>query len=135
MTKTLLWLDDCRNPHEDDWLVFSPIGRDVNVVWVKSYFDFTSWIKKHGLPDGICFDHDLGKELEINLLRKGANKKLARQLKAEEKTGYDAAKWLTEYCMKHKKLLPVYAIQSANSVGRENIYTYLENYKKHVELV
>ena len=34
--KILLWLDDWRNPldEEIDWMVFSPIGRDVNVVWV-----------------------------------------------------------------------------------------------------
>ena len=30
--KTLIWLDDVRDPLTNDWLVFSPIGRDVNVV-------------------------------------------------------------------------------------------------------
>lgn len=37
MKKTLLWLDDRRNPFDTqvDWLIFSPIGRDVDVVWVQ----------------------------------------------------------------------------------------------------
>ena len=42
-----------------DWIAFSPIGRNVNIVWVKSYIEFINYIKKHGLPDAICFDHDL----------------------------------------------------------------------------
>ena len=37
--RTLLWLDDVRNPVERDWLVFSPIGRDVDVVWVNTSKD------------------------------------------------------------------------------------------------
>lgn len=30
--KTLLWVDDARNPFEDDWLNFSPIGRNCLVI-------------------------------------------------------------------------------------------------------
>ncbi len=60
MKKVLLWLDDYRNPFEDDWLNFSPIGKDCEVVWVKTYVGFCHWIMVNGLPDGICFDHDLG---------------------------------------------------------------------------
>lgn len=26
--KTLLWLDDVRNPSQNDWLNFSPIGKE-----------------------------------------------------------------------------------------------------------
>lgn len=110
--RTLLWLDDVRNPVERDWLVFSPIGRDVDVVWVKSYFEFTTWIKKNGLPDAICFDHDLG---------------------THNGDGYECAKWLCKYCDVHNEKLPAYAVQSANPVGKENIISYLENYKKHTE--
>ena len=58
----LLWLDDRINPMEQrmDWLAYSPIGRDVNVIWVKNYVDFKSWIQNNGLPGAICFDYDLG---------------------------------------------------------------------------
>jgi hypothetical protein len=109
--KTLLWLDDIRNPFENSWLVFSPIEQPFDVIWVKSYNEFTKWIKKNGLPTAICFDHDLGNTA----------------------TGYDAALFLTYYCQASREKLPLYNIQSANPVGKENIRSLLENYKKHVE--
>lgn len=123
----LLWLDDMRNPHESNWLSFSPIAH-TEVIWVKSYNEFTKWIKKNGLPDGICFDHDLGKEAEQKLRDKGLTKKAARKLKAEEKTGMDCAKWLVEYCMDNQKELPLWNIQSSNPVGKINISSLLMNF-------
>ena len=119
--KTLIWLDDVRDPLTNDWLVFSPIGRDVNVVWVKSYYDFTIWIEKNGLPDAICFDHDLGEDVAIERIKKGLSKRQARILKKESKSGMDCAKWLVNYCLDNDKPLPKYAVHSANPAGAENI--------------
>lgn len=117
MNKTLLWLDDCRDPFENpDWLIFSPIGKDINVVWVQSYTEFVDWISKNGLPDGICFDHDLGDEIIGEAI--------------DGKSGMDCAKWLVEYCMDNSLKLPSYNVQSANPVGKENIIGLLENFKK-----
>lgn len=110
--KKLLWLDDCRNPFENDWLNFSPIGKDVEVIWCKTYDEFVDTILNNGLPNAICFDHDLG----------------------EEKSGMDCAKWLVEFCYETKKFIPSYNIQSANPVGRENIDKLLKNYIEKVEL-
>ena len=126
----LLWLDDYRNPFdkEVDWMVFSPIGRDCEVVWVKSYYEFVKWIENNGLPDAICFDHDLGKLKEIELRNLGYSKAEARKAKAEEKTGYDAAKWLVNYCMEKDCDIPKFNIQSSNPVGKENITSYLMSY-------
>ena len=102
--KTLLWLDDYRNPMENDWLNFSPIGKDVEVVWVKSFDEFVDYLNKPiPLPDAICFDHDLG----------------------EEKTGMDAAKYLVNLCNNLRLKLPKFNSQSSNPVGRENIMSYL----------
>jgi hypothetical protein len=124
--KTLLWLDDYRNPYEDNWLNFSPIGKDCDVIWVKSYAGFIHWIIVNGLPDAVCFDHDLGNipeyEMESNI-----------ENPDPEMTGYDAAKFLVKYCLLHKKELPLYSVQSANKIGKENIIRYLENFKKHNE--
>ena len=106
--KTLLWLDDCRDPTQNDWLIFSPIGRNADVNWVMNYQEFVDWVMINGLPDGICFDHDLG----------------------EERTGYDCAKWLVDYCIDTMQILPLYGIQSANPVGRENIDMLFKNYLK-----
>jgi len=133
---TLLWLDDIRDPMDTkvDWLGrFSPIGRYPYVVWVKSYDEFVAFITNNGLPDGICFDHDLGKETESELLRKGYSKKDARRLKKEEKTGYDCAKWLIEYCLDRDINIPPYGLQTSNEAGKENIDCLLSNYKKMYE--
>jgi hypothetical protein len=49
------------------------------------------------------------------------------------KTGYDAAKWLVQYC--HSNCLPFfpeYNVHSANPVGKANIESYLSNAKKHL---
>lgn len=133
--KTLLWLDDIRNPFEDCWVVsYSPIPHEElnHVEWVKSYGEFVEYIKQNGLPTAICFDHDLGMDVAIKAREKGMSKRKSRLLKQEEKTGLDCAKWLVEYCIDNKQSLPLYNIQSANPVGKENIDSLLKNYLKHV---
>ena len=45
----------------------------------------------------------------------------------------DCAKWLVEYCIDNNKKLPLYNIQSANSVGRENIDSLLKSFNKSLE--
>lgn len=120
--RILLWLDDYRDPKEDKWLVFSPIPDPYDIVWVKSYNEFVSWINENGLPTGICFDHDL------------ADQHYAPETdnyKYTEKTGMDCAKWLIDHCIDNNKELPKFASQSANPSGRENILALLNNYKKH----
>ena len=121
MKKTLLWLDDIRNPFENDWLVFSPIEQPFEVIWVKKYHQFVSWIQENGLPDGICFDHDLS-DIHIN------------KSTYKEKTGYDAAKFLVEYCLDNKLKIPKWNIQSANPVGKDNINGLLMSFIKNAEV-
>lgn len=123
MKKVLLLLDDSRDPNTDDWLNFSPIGKNCEVVWVKSYAAFTHWIIVNGLPDAICFDHDLGFTNEYYIEND-------IESPDPERTGYDCAKWLVKYCLLHNKVLPLYSVQSANIVGKVNIISYLENFKK-----
>lgn len=106
--KTLLWVDDARNPFEDDWLNFSPIGRSCKVIWAQSYQEAINYLEKEW-PDAICLDHDLG----------------------EEKSGYDIAKFIVEKCTNEERNLPKFASQSANPVGRENILSLLKNYNRH----
>lgn len=106
--KTLLWVDDARNPMEDDWMNFSPIGRNCKVIWAQSYQEAIDFLEKEW-PDAICLDHDLG----------------------EEKSGYDIAKYIVDRCIDEGKKLPEFASQSANPVGRENIIILLSNYKRH----
>ena len=119
----LLWLDDVRDPMTNDWLVFSPIPKvDLSlVIWVKSYQEFVAWITQNGLPDGICFDHDLGFTNEYYVENNIPSPE-------PDKTGMDCAKWLVNYCIDNNKPLPLYNIQSANPVGKANIDGLLKNF-------
>ena len=129
--KTLLWLDDMRNPFEGDWIyMYSPIGdTDIDIHWVKSYREFVNWIKKYGLPDGICFDHDLADNYQLRSEMDVTD--WYDMTENSEYTGFDCAKWLVEYCMDRDLDIPEIGIQSANPVGADNIRGLLLNYKKH----
>lgn len=127
--KTLLWLDDVRNPFvygKINWIkefeLTSFKEDDNKIIWVKNYDEFVSWIEKNGLPTTIAFDHDLGFD------ERYCNYLLEYEFPDNEKTGYDCAKWLVEYCMNNNKKLPNWVIQSANNVGKENIKCLLTNF-------
>lgn len=109
--KKLIWLDDIRDPTDArmDWLAYSPIGKKVEVIWVKNLSEFKKWIIKNGLPDAICFDHDLGEN---------------------QPSGHDCAKWLVDHCLDNELTLPLWACQSANPVGKVNINRLLSSFLK-----
>lgn len=135
--KKLIWLDDLRNPTEKDWvnwlIQYAPIEHPFEVVWVKSYEQFIDWIKKNGLPAGICFDHDLGSDIAHEKVKKGMSKRQARKEKKGTKSGMDVAKFLVEYCLDNNLQMPPYGIQSANPAGKENIDGLLKSFNKHYE--
>ena len=129
--KRLLWLDDKRNPHEGDWLKFSPISKPFEVHWVKDYDEFVQWLIMHGLPDGICFDHDLEDEHYTpeeywDCYHKSKAYQDAQDYK--KPNGVDCAKFLIEYCDEHNKRLPKWYTHSHNPVGRDNINRVLIDY-------
>lgn len=109
--KTLLWLDDYRDPetHAPNYNDYS------NITWVKNYIDFCEHLDKNGLPSVVSFDHDLGLSF------------------IEIFSGYDCAKYLVEYCIDRRLQLPEFYVHSQNPAGRENILSILNNYKKHYE--
>ena len=106
-----LFLDDLRNPY--DCIVYMQRrGFDSKIYtlpWeiVRSYTEFTDWIQQNGVPGIISFDHDLGET---------------------DKSGFDCAKYLLNYCIDNKVKVPVYLIHSSNPVGAENIKSLLEGY-------
>lgn len=51
-----------------------------------------------------------------------------------EKTGFDCAKFLVEYCMENNLKLPEFYVHSMNPVGKDNIVNYLNNFKKYYEI-
>ena len=133
--KKLLWLDDVRNPFVmADWLLqwspeyyYEKDNGTHEVIWVKDYHEFVDWIQENGLPTEIGFDHDLA---DVVYSKRGNIDMLKSTWK--EKTGMDAAKWLVDYCIEHKKEIPQFFVQSANPVGKKNIKTLLNNAIKHI---
>ena len=99
--KKLLWLDDFRNPKEY-------LTGEYEVIWVKTYEEFCSHLENNGLPDIVCFDHDLG----------------------TEKSGLDCARYLVNYCQKHNLDIPQFDIQSSNVVGKDNIRSLMDNWHR-----
>ena len=106
-----LYLDDVRNPQTEGWEV------------VRTYEDFVSWIEKNGIPDEISFDHYLA-----NITYDSSSGK--ESFTYREKTGYDAAKWLCEYCWGNGLPIPNWNVHSANPVGRDNIIQILKSFEK-----
>lgn len=104
-----LWLDDARDPADNRWADLVQRPDNSILVWVKSFEEFVWWIEANGLPDHICFDHDIN---------------------SDTFNGVDAAKYLTGYCLSKDLPLPSYSIQSANTIGRENIKSVLESFKR-----
>ena len=77
----------------------------------RDYDSFVNYIMTIGDTVANChisFDHDLG----------------------EGKNGYDCAKWLAKWCDENDYELPGYCVHSANPVGRKNIESVFETYKK-----
>lgn len=112
MKKVIIFIDDFRKPNKY-------VNVNINRVYqAYSYDDFISLLNKlynkYGVVDEVWFDHDLGP--------------------VEEGNGLDCAKYLVQFCMDHKMNLPEYHIQSANSVGKMNIDSYLKSYLKSLNL-
>jgi hypothetical protein len=110
-----LYLDDTRVPDPS-------LGFD----HVKDYESFVDYILRNGLPDEISFDHDLAYEHVRDYLN---HKDGPLNYKSyEEKTGFDAAKWIVRFCMNNELIVPKTYCHSMNTVGSVNIRTYLNNY-------
>ena len=107
MIKKALWLDDERQHDNTLEKNFFP---DDEVKWyvAKDYTDFCHIIREE-VFDLICFDHDLGSDM----------------------TGYDCCKYMVDYYDSKGLNLPQVFVQSANPVGKEKIYSYINSYKKN----
>lgn len=140
--KTLLWLDDIRNPFDKDFTpyvaLYNPfLNQPHEITWVKNYEEFNDYIKFYGIPDAISFDHDLAPEHYTpqeywNDFEK--SKEYQDNKKYTEKTGLDCVKLLVGYCKIIKEKLPICVYHTANPVGKENMESYINNAKKHLKL-
>ena len=119
----ILWLDDERDPNasypnllRDDSCEYKPtwveyiVGHtnpgNWEVVWVKDYKQFTNYLELAGLPDVVCFDHDLGQQM----------------------TGKDCANYMVDILVERNLFGPVIRSQSSNPSGVQNIHGLFDNW-------
>lgn len=119
-----LFLDDERVPLDVKWIDL-PL---VNWIIARSFSDFVDIINKNGLPKIISFDHDLADEHYREFINSKNGEFNYNKMK--EKTGYDCVKFLIDYCIDNNLDLPEYYIHTMNPIGRENMNSLLESYKK-----
>lgn len=130
---TYLFLDDIREPVEV--YEYTKMGTYIHNDWkvVRNFEQFIDWITKNGLPYCISFDHDLADTHytpEIYWTDYEASKKYQEAQTHKEKTGYECAMWLVDYCMDNNIKLPKYHCHSMNPVGRDKILGLFESFKK-----
>ena len=120
-----LFLDDNRIPTHVTWVDFP---RDQHYSVVRNYQEFVDLITLRGLPKFICYDHDLS-DCHYGHGLSGDDIPYDSYT---EKTGYDCAKWIVDYCMNKGIKHPTYVVHSMNPVGKLNIESYIESYNKTV---
>jgi hypothetical protein len=129
-----LFLDDIRNPNDayehTKQIMFLQKKWEV----VKNYNEFIKWITKNGLPELISFDHDLA-DIHYTSLRLLTNCEKPKEWQDAqvytEKTGYDCAKWLIDYCLDNNLKCPKFYCHSMNPVGKNKINSILEQFSTY----
>lgn len=125
-----LYLDDIREPNQSFKKTGDNRYNDLKWKVVRNYQEFIEQIVLHGIPNIVSFDHDLGEEHINYYFDNGGRENPPDPLKAKfkEKTGYDCAKFLVNYCTENGLPMPEYLIHSSNPVGSENIRAILKRY-------
>tara|TARA_R110000764_G_scaffold74199_1_gene150775 strand:+ start:208 stop:702 length:495 start_codon:yes stop_codon:yes gene_type:complete len=124
--KSLLWLDDLRNPFLDEEKRLPKGNGEWDISWVLNCEQFIKWVELHGPPDAVSFDHDLAEEHYTPEYFWGdyEESKKFQEWKSKsykEQTGEGCAKWLKETCELWNLDLPHIFIHSANPVGADKI--------------
>jgi hypothetical protein len=121
-----LFLDDIRHPL--DAFEYTKQTMFLHEKWeiVKNYNEFVKWIVENGLPDFVSFDHDLA-DRHLWADDEKANEQQTMQVHIE-KTGYDCAKWLVDYCLDNNLDWPKFYCHSMNPVGKYNVNSILDQF-------
>ena len=124
ISKYNIFLDDIRVPTDVTW---ANIPADQHYSLVRSYKEFVDLITlRREVPKYVCYDHDLADTHYSH----GLNNNDIPYESYKEKTGYDAAKWLVNYCMERGIKHPPYVVHSMNPIGKQNIESYINSYNK-----
>ena len=126
-----IFLDDVRVPKDVVWVKLPLVEWTI----IRNYNDFVKYITLTGLPSFVTFDHDLADEhyRPSMYAPDGHYNNYYTDGTFKERTGYDCAKWLVNYCMEKNLKVPQYTVHSMNPVGKNNIINYIEGYKKSNE--
>ena len=134
VSSRFLFLDDIRYPYDafehTQQIMFLQKKWEV----VKNYNEFIKWITKNGLPELISFDHDLGDTHYMSSHLRTDSEKSKEWQDAHvhtEKTGYECAKWLIDYCLDNNLKCPKFYCHSMNPVGRDKINSILEQFTNY----
>lgn len=110
-----IFLDDERNPEDVFWIDYPEITW--SVVRTKAGFDeLVQLMNVLGQEYVVSFDHDI-QEFQGGV----------------ETTGYDCLKSLVDFCLDTGAKLPVCFFHTQNPVGKQNMQSYYENAKKHLD--
>jgi len=124
-----LFLDDVRVPRQVTWVPL-PL-----VEWTiaRNYKEFVDLIESRGLPRFVTFDHDLAEEHYRPSMYDGDGhySNYYTDGTFKEKTGYECAKWLAEYCIANHLPYPDYQIHTMNPIGRKNIQSVIDSFNKY----
>jgi len=121
--KYKIYLDDERTPNDKTWIV------------VRNYGQFIKMVSDIGLENisTISFDHDLGDTAIEEFYNNVMNRGILDYDNIQEKTGYDAAKWLVGHYMDNfTSPFPQVYVHSANPIGASNIIGYVNGFLKHI---
>jgi hypothetical protein len=129
-----LFLDDERFPKDVTWLEL-PM---VHWVIVRNYKQFVETIERDGVPLTVSFDHDLAdehyQEYHVAHDERMLSHGQIRYDKLKEKTGYECAKWLAQFCVDKHLPLPVYYLHTMNGIGKDNMRSVLESARKVITM-
>lgn len=132
-----IYLDDVRTPIDKDWMV------------VRNFHEFVNLVNKVGLNniELISLDHDLGDTAMDEYYNNVKTNYTLDYNNIEEKTGYDAAKFLVNhfYSINEHRInmsrgekkndksfyFPRVVVHSANPIGAHNICGWVNNFLKN----
>jgi len=129
-----LFIDDIRIPKECYLWMNDLMFLEKDWTVVRSYNEFVAHIESNGLPKFISFDHDLADTHytpEYLWNDYEASKAWQDSQVHTEKTGFDCALWLVNYCQDKNCQIPDFYCHSMNPVGRDKIISILSSYQKH----
>lgn len=115
-----LFLDDLRNKEDVTWVTLP----DGEWIVVRSYNQFTNYVQVNGVPDVVSWDNDLGASA-----LEDPNDRLPDEI-FQELTGYDACKWLINYCIERQFQMPKCYVHSCNPIGKDNILGIISCFKR-----